>query len=146
MSKLLVAADPVRTHDPTPGIFADNALRQAGSRAAGARLSKISPSLGGVVSSSTSTSKASPEASSGRGPLVLILAIIGILGILAGILYLAGVANSIHVMVGSVHHGSHQVRAIVSFVIGILFLVGAFFARSGSGSGSSGSQGGQGNS
>jgi hypothetical protein len=81
--------------------------------------------------SSTSTSKASPPetAASGRGALVLILAIIGILAIVAGILYVAGVANSIHVMVGSTHHGSHQVRAVVSFVVGVAFLVGAYFAR-----------------
>jgi hypothetical protein len=82
------------------------------------------------VSSSTSTSKASPETSSGRGPLVIILAIIGILGIVGGILYVSGAANSMHFMVGSVHKGSHDVRAAVSFVVGVAFLVGAFIARS----------------
>lgn len=82
------------------------------------------------MSSSTSTSKASSEASSGRGRvLVIFLAIIGILAIIAGILYVAGVANSIHVMVGSVHKGSHQVRATVSFVVGVACLIGAFIAR-----------------
>jgi len=76
--------------------------------------------------SSASTS----EASSGRGTLVIILAIIGILGIIAGILYLSGAANSLHFMVGSVHKGHHVVRATVSLVVGVAFLVGAFIARS----------------
>jgi hypothetical protein len=88
--------------------------------------------------SSTSTSKASPPetSSGGRGALVIILAVIGILAIIAGILYVAGVANSIHVMVGSTHHGSHDIRAVVSFVVGIAFLVGAWFARGRPASGS----------
>jgi hypothetical protein len=88
------------------------------------------------VSSSTSTPKASSETSSGRGPLVVILAIIGVLGIIGGILYVSGAANSIHVMVGSVHKGSHGVRAAVSFVVGVAFLIGAFIARSRPASGS----------
>lgn len=88
------------------------------------------------MSSSTSTPAASSETSSGRGPLVIILAIIGVLGILAGILYVSGAANSIHVLVGSVHKGSHEVRAAVSFVVGVAFLIGAFIARSRPASGS----------
>jgi hypothetical protein len=76
--------------------------------------------------SSASTS----GASSGRGPLAIILAVIGILGIIAGILYLSGAANSLHFMVGSVHKGHHQVRAIVSLVFGVAFLIGAFIAWS----------------
>jgi len=61
---------------------------------------------------------------------VIILAIIGILGIIAGILYLSGAANSLHFMVGSVHKGHHVVRATVSLVAGVAFLIGAFIARS----------------
>jgi hypothetical protein len=76
--------------------------------------------------SSASTS----GASSGRGPLAIILAVIGILGIIAGILYLSGAANSLHFMVGSVHKGHHQVRAIVSLVFGVAFLIGAYIAWS----------------
>ena len=70
-----------------------------------------------------------PGASSGRGTLVIVLAVIGILGIIAGIMYVSGAANSIHVMVGSVHHGHHVIRAIVSLVVGAAFLVGAYIAR-----------------
>lgn len=91
------------------------------------------------MSSSASTSTASSETSSGRGPLVIILAIIGVLGIVAGILYVSGAANSIHVLVGSVHKGSHGVRAAVSFVVGVAFLIGAFIARSRPGSSSAAS-------
>ncbi len=76
------------------------------------------------------TSASTPGAPSGRGPLVIVLAVIGILAIIAGILYVSGAANSIHFMVGSVHKGSHQIRAIVSFVVGVAFLVGAYIARS----------------
>ena len=66
--------------------------------------------------------------SSGRQPLAVILAIIGVLAIIAGILYVAGAANSLHFMVGSVHKGHHLVRAAVSFVVGIALLIGAWFA------------------
>jgi hypothetical protein len=76
------------------------------------------------------SSAGTSEASSGRGPIVIILAVIGILGIIAGILYLSGAANSLHFMVGSVHKGHHQVRGIVSLVVGVAFLIGAFIARS----------------
>jgi hypothetical protein len=79
--------------------------------------------------SSASTSGAPSGASSSRGPLVIVLTVIGILAIIAGILYVSGAANSIHFMVGSVHHGHHQIRAIVSFVIGIACLIGAYIAR-----------------
>ena len=92
--------------------------------------------------SSASTSGASSGtpsgASSGRGPLVIVLTVIGILAIIAGILYVSGAANSIHFMVGSVHHGHHQIRAIVSFVIGIACLIGAYIAKTRPAGGSSG--------
>lgn len=83
--------------------------------------------------SSASTSKApsgsSSGASSGRGPLAAILAIIGVLAIILGILYVSGALNSVHFLVGSTHKGHHQVRAAVSFVVGVAFLIGAFIAR-----------------
>jgi hypothetical protein len=69
-------------------------------------------------------------ASSSRGTLVIVLAVIGCLGILAGILYLAGALNSIHFVVGSTHKGHHPIRAIVSLVVGAAFLIGAYIARS----------------
>jgi hypothetical protein len=87
--------------------------------------------------SSASTSGAPSGASSARGPLVIVLTVIGILAIVAGILYVSGAANSIHFMVGSVHHGHHQIRAIVSFVIGIACLIGAYIAKTRSAGGTS---------
>jgi hypothetical protein len=75
------------------------------------------------------TSASTPGTPSGRAPLVIVLAVIGILGIIAGILYLAGALNSIHFLVGSVHKGHHVIRAIVSLVVGAAFLVGAYIAR-----------------
>jgi uncharacterized membrane protein len=76
------------------------------------------------------TSESAPGGSANRGPLVIILAVIGILAIIAGIMYVSGAANSLHFMSGSAHHGHHLVRAIVSFVVGIAFLIGAYVARS----------------
>ena len=76
------------------------------------------------------SSASAPSGSAGRGPLVIILAVIGILAIIAGIMYISGAANSLHFMSGSAHHGHHLVRAIVSFVVGIAFLIGAYIAKS----------------
>ena len=70
----------------------------------------------------------SAPTSPGRRALAVILAVIGVLAIIAGILYVAGAANSLHFMVGSVHHGHHLVRAAVSFVAGVVLLAGAWFA------------------
>jgi hypothetical protein len=58
---------------------------------------------------------------------VIVLTIVGILAIIAGIMYVTGGANSVHVLVGSVHKGHHAVRAAVSFVIGIVLLGLAWF-------------------
>jgi hypothetical protein len=74
----------------------------------------------------------SAPTSPGRRALAVILAVIGVLAIIAGILYLAGAANSLHFMVGSVHKGHHLVRAAVSFAAGVALLAGAWFvARAG---------------
>jgi hypothetical protein len=69
-----------------------------------------------------------PGGSAGRRVLAVILAIAGIVAIIAGILYLAGAANSLHFMVGSVHKGHHLIRAGVSFMAGVVLLAGAWFA------------------
>ena len=67
--------------------------------------------------------------SNARRLMALILAILGIVAIIAGILYIAGSANSLHFMVGSTHKGHHEVRAAVSFVIGLALLAAAWFAN-----------------
>jgi len=61
--------------------------------------------------------------------MALILAILGLIAIVAGILYVAGSANSLHFMVGSTHKGHHEVRAAVSFVIGVALLLAAWFTN-----------------
>lgn len=76
--------------------------------------------------SSASTSGTSP----GRGPLVTVLAVIGILAIIAAILYISGAANSLHFMDGASHKGHHIIRFIVALVVGIAFLIGAYIAKS----------------
>jgi len=76
------------------------------------------------------SSASAPGGSANRGPLVIVLTVIGILAILAGILYVSGAANSVHFMDGAVHHGHHVVRAVVSFVVGVAFLIGAYIAKS----------------
>jgi hypothetical protein len=76
--------------------------------------------------SSAGASGSSPS----RGPLVATLAVIGILAIIAAILYISGAANSLHFMVGANHKGHHAVRFIVSLVVGAAFLIGAYIARS----------------
>jgi hypothetical protein len=89
------------------------------------------------------SSAKTPGAPPSRGPLVIVLAVIGVLAIIAGILYISGAANSLHFMDGARHKGHHEVRAIVSFVVGIAFLVGAYIAsRSRPAAGSQGSAGG----
>jgi hypothetical protein len=88
------------------------------------------------------SSASTPGSAPSRTPLVIILTVVGALAIIAAILYVAGAANSMHFMVGSVHKGHHVVRFIVSLVVGVAFLIGAYIARSRpSGSSSSGSGG-----
>ena len=72
-----------------------------------------------------------PGAESWRRPLAIVLGILGLLAIVAGILYISGAANSMHFMVGKVHHGHHQIRAVVAFVIGVILLVAAWFVAKG---------------
>jgi uncharacterized membrane protein len=76
------------------------------------------------------SSASTPGAAPNRAPLVIILAVIGVLAIIAAILYISGAANSMHFMIGSVHKGHHVVRFIVSLVVGVAFLIGAYIARS----------------
>jgi hypothetical protein len=65
-----------------------------------------------------------------KRPLVIALAIIGVVLIILAILFFAGVGlgplNSVG-HTGKVNHGSHGVRGSVSAVIGVLALVGAWW-------------------
>src|SRR5262249_20568009 len=61
--------------------------------------------------------------------IALVLAVIGVLGIILGIVYLAVPAGSLPSILGHTTpaNGHHVVRMTVSFVLGAAFLVGAWF-------------------
>ncbi|HEX7996222.1 MAG TPA: hypothetical protein VF506_20065 [Streptosporangiaceae bacterium] len=71
-----------------------------------------------------------------KRPLVLVLAIIGVVFVVLAILFFAGVGlgplNSIGHS-GKVNHGSHGIRGSISAVIGVVALAGAWFANRRSG-------------
>lgn len=73
------------------------------------------------VSGGTSTSKK---------PLVIILAVIGVLAIIVGILYMvAGTSLPSFLTAGShVHKGNHLARGGVALVLGVACLIGAWFS------------------
>jgi hypothetical protein len=68
-----------------------------------------------------------------RRPIALVLAIIGVLGIILGIVYLAVPAGNLPSIFGHTTpaNGHHVVRMGVSFVIGVACLVGAYFVNKG---------------
>ena len=68
-----------------------------------------------------------------KRPIALVLAIIGVLGIILGIVYLAVPAGNLPSIFGHTTpaNGHHVVRMAVSFVIGVACLVGAWFVNKG---------------
>ena len=78
-----------------------------------------------------SSTSGSRERSSGRTLLAVLLAIIAVIGIVVAIIYLAEPAKSLpsfipgHIAGSS---GHHPLKATGSFVVGIVFAVGAWFA------------------
>ena len=76
-----------------------------------------------------------------RRPIALVLAIIGALFIILGIVYLAVPAGNLPSVLGHTHpaNGHHSVRMAVSFVIGVACLVGAWFVNKGAKSSAGGS-------
>jgi uncharacterized integral membrane protein len=79
---------------------------------------------------SHTTAAVAPRRSAGQWTLVAVLAILGILALVAAVLFMAGTANSMHFLSGSVHKGHHAVRLTVCLVVGIILLAGAaYFAR-----------------
>jgi len=67
-----------------------------------------------------------------KRPLVIALAVIGVVFIILAILFFAGVGMGPLDSVGhsgKVNHGSHGIRGTVSAVIGILAFAGAWFAN-----------------
>lgn len=77
---------------------------------------------------------------SSRRPIALVLAVIGVLFIILGIVYLAVPAGNLPSLLGHTTpaNGHHPVRMIVSFVIGVACLAAAWFVnKSGNKSGKS---------
>jgi hypothetical protein len=76
----------------------------------------------------TTATAAAPRRSPGQWALIAGLAILGILALVAAILFITGAANNIHVLSGSVHHGIHGIRLTVCIVVGVILLGGAGYA------------------
>lgn len=81
------------------------------------------------MSQVVSTASAPGGSKSANRALAIVLAVLGILAIILGVLYVAGALNSVHALVGSHHKGSHEVRAAVSFVVGIVLVILAWAAN-----------------
>ena len=77
------------------------------------------------MSHTTAATAAAPRRSAAQWTIVAVLTILGILALIAAILFITGAANSIHFLSGSVHHGHHQVRLTVSVVAAALLLAAA---------------------
>ncbi len=77
-----------------------------------------------------SSTSGSVEKSSGRTILAVILGIIALIFIVVAIIYLAVPAKSLPSVLGHISgsNGHHPLRAAGTFVIGIVFAVGAWFA------------------
>jgi amino acid permease len=75
---------------------------------------------------------ASGGKSTGRTIGAVILAIVAILFIVAGIIYLAEPAKSLPSILGTVHNstGHRPLRAAGSLIVGVVFAVGAWFTKS----------------
>jgi cytochrome c biogenesis protein CcdA len=70
---------------------------------------------------------------SSRRPVAIVLAIIGALFIILGIVYLAVPAGNLPSILGHTHpaNGHHVVRMAASFIIGVALLVAAYFVNKG---------------
>jgi uncharacterized membrane protein YidH (DUF202 family) len=65
-------------------------------------------------------------ASGTRKPLVIVLAVVGVVAIIVGILYFAGATPSFLNVGSHVKHGNHLIRGAVAAVVGIGLMVFAW--------------------
>jgi hypothetical protein len=77
-----------------------------------------------------STASVSGGASTSKKPLVIILAVIGVVAIIVGVLYMvAGNSMPSFLTAGShVHKGNHLARGGVALVVGLACLIGSWFS------------------
>ena len=77
-----------------------------------------------------STASVPGGASTSRKPLVIVLAVIGVLAIIVGVLYMvAGSSMPSFLDAGShVHKGNHLARGGVALVVGLACLIGSWFS------------------
>jgi hypothetical protein len=77
-----------------------------------------------------STASVSGGATASRKPLIIILAVIGVVAIILGILYLVGGSAIPSFLIAGSHvkKGHHLARGGVALVVGIAALVGSWFA------------------
>jgi uncharacterized membrane protein HdeD (DUF308 family) len=77
-----------------------------------------------------STASVSGGSSASKKPLVIVLAVIGIIAIILGVLYMvAGSSLPSFLISGShVHKGNHLARGGVALVVGIAAFIGAWFS------------------
>jgi uncharacterized membrane protein YidH (DUF202 family) len=72
----------------------------------------------------------SSGASTSKKPLVIILAVVGIVLIIIGILYLIGGSAIPHFLIAGSHvkKGHHLARGGVAIIVGLAALIGSWFA------------------
>jgi uncharacterized membrane protein HdeD (DUF308 family) len=77
-----------------------------------------------------STASVSGGSSTSRKPLVIVLAVIGVLAIIVGVLYMVdGSSLPSFLTSGShVHKGNHLARGGVTLVVGLACLIGSWFS------------------
>jgi hypothetical protein len=77
-----------------------------------------------------SSTSGSSQRSGGRTALAVVLAVIAVVALVAAVMYLALPAKSLSILPGHIagSSGHHPLRATGSFVLAIVFAVGAWFA------------------
>jgi hypothetical protein len=78
-----------------------------------------------------SSASVSGGTSAGKRPLVVILAVIGVVAIIIGVLYFVGGSALPHFMTAGSHvkKGGHNFRGAAAVVVGLVLLAGAWWTN-----------------